>query len=138
MQIAKPETNLLYRTTSAALAFVIWGGWAYFVNNQSPAPASASPIVSGLIQGSGSCIVTLVMVKSVTHLYHWLAAHPLRLILPAMMTTAATGSCMTVAHILAGTSNLSVTIIPGLIVAFCFNILTTLGLARMERRLKRA
>jgi hypothetical protein len=136
MAAAKPETNSLYKVTSAVLAFFIWGGWGYFVNSRSPNPESASPIISGLIQGFGSSMVTLIMLKSVTHLYHWLAPHPLRLILPAVMTTTATVSCMTVAHLLAGTSHLLATIAPGLVVAFCFNLVTAIGLSRSDCRLK--
>lgn len=119
------ETSLRYRVISAGLAFVSWGGWAYFVNSQSVSVGQASPVVSAAIHGCGSALVTLVMVAAVTRLVNRLFRHPLRTVLPSALTTATTGSCMTTAHILAGTANVPATVVPGLVVAFCFNLITT-------------
>jgi hypothetical protein len=127
------KTSLAYRTTSVLLAFVIWGSWAYFVNSQSSAVRNASPLVSALIHGFGSCMVTLIMMKSVTWLYQKFVGHPLRLILPAAITTLVTGSCMTSAHYFAGTADIPATIIPGIVVAFCFNVVTALNLRQQQR-----
>ena len=113
-----------YVVTSAALAFFVWGGWAWFVNSQPPAAGGQSAVVSGLVQGIGSCMITLLMVRSVTWLFRRLIDHPLRLVLPAAMTTTVTGSSLAVAHLLAGTANVPMTIAPGLVVAFCFNVFT--------------
>ncbi|MEQ9407122.1 MAG: hypothetical protein RIK87_05325 [Fuerstiella sp.] len=122
-----------YRYISAALAFVTWGGWAYFINVRSATIDDAPPIVSALMHGTASCIVTLLMLRSVTFLYHRLAGHPLRLVLPAIITTTVTGSCFLTAHWWIGTADLLATIAPGLIVALGFNTLTACKL-RAQRQ----
>jgi hypothetical protein len=127
------STSLRYRVTSASLAFVIWGSWAYFVNSQSQAAGKASPLISALIHGAGSCMVTLIMMKSVTWLYRRFQRHALKLFIPAAITTTVTGSCMTTAHFLAETANLPATIIPGVIVAFCFNVVTAVNLSQQQQ-----
>lgn len=135
MDVVKRESNSLYKVSSVVAAFFIWGGWGYFINSGSANHDAASPLISGLVQGTGSSIITLIMLKSVTHLYYWLDPHPLRLILPAILTTFATGSSMALAHTLAGTSNLLGTLAPGVTVAFCFNVATAIALSRTEHRL---
>jgi hypothetical protein len=94
----------------------------------------ASPLSSGLTQGVGSFLITLIMVRSVAWLYHHLPAHSSRLVLPALITVAVTGSCLATAHALVGTSNIVQTISPALSVAFLFNIYTTVKLRRGDQR----
>lgn len=125
-----PRTSLRYRLVSAGLAFFTWGGWAYFVNSQSVTAGHARPVVSAVIHGCGSATVTLVMVFAVTWLFKQFAGHPWRSVLPSAVTTATTGSCMTLAHVMAGTANIPATVVPGLVVAFCFNLVTTQKLSR--------
>ena len=132
---AEVRTSLRYRVTSASLAFVTWGSWAYFVNSQSHVAGKASPVVSAIIHGAGSCMVTLIMMQSVTWLYQKFQQHRFRLFIPAAITTTVTGSCMTTAHYLAETANLPATIIPGVLVAFCFNVVTALNLSQQQQRL---
>ena len=124
------QTSRRFRFVSAALAVVIWGSWAYFVNLKS-APSSAA--LSGLVQGFGSGLVTLIIVHIVTRCYQQLSRHPLQLLLPPVIATVATGSAIAMAHWVAGTSRLLATIAPGLIVAFCFNIFTAYRLRQQER-----
>lgn len=137
MEVDKPEASPIYRFTSVMLAFLIWGLWGYFINRQTDDPGSTSPVVSGLIQGTGSSLITLIMLKSVTSLYHWLGPHPLRLVIPAIITSTATASCMTVAHVVAGTSHPLATIAPGMVVAFVFNVATAVNLSRAQRQTAR-
>lgn len=117
------QTSRQYRLVSAALAFVVWGCWAWFINQLENRPDQLSPLGSGVIQGTASCLITLFMLRSVTHLYHILPART-RLFLPAILTTALTSSCLSAAHVLAGTANVAGTVIPGIVVALCFNTLT--------------
>ncbi len=76
------------------------------------------------------------MVRTVAWLYQHLPTHPLRIALPAMITVLVTGSCLTVAHTLVGTSQIVRTIAPALTVAFLFNVFTTFKLRRQENDLK--
>ncbi|MGB4711024.1 MAG: hypothetical protein WBH28_21305, partial [Fuerstiella sp.] len=95
---AEVRTSFRYRVTSASLAFVTWGSWAYFVNSQAHVAGKASPLVSAIIHGAGSCMVTLIMMQSVTWLYQRFQQHRFRLFIPAAITTSVTASCMTTAH----------------------------------------
>ncbi|MEZ6069698.1 MAG: hypothetical protein R3C10_05355 [Pirellulales bacterium] len=127
-----PQTSWQYRLVSAMLAFFLWGGWAYFVNSHTAAIDGAPPLTAALTQGTGSFIITLLMVRSVTWLYRRLPATPLRLVLPALFTVLVTGSCLATAHALVGTPNIVGTITPGLTVAFAFNVYTTIKLWRRD------
>lgn len=129
---ANASTSWTYRLVSAGLAFCVWGGWGYFVNSQQ-ATAAASPVMSGLLHGLFSSMVTIVMLTSVTWLYGRFAAAGWRMLIPAATTSLATGSCITVAHLMIGTANVPATVLPGLIVAFCFNLLTTKKLSQADQ-----
>lgn len=119
---AVATTTALFRYMSAALAFLTWGGWAWYVNRNSE---TTSPLVSGLVHGAFSATITIVMMTSVTWLYRRLAAPGPKMMLPAVTTSVATGSFITTVHLLIGTANVGMTVIPGLLVAFCFNLITT-------------
>ena len=118
---------------SAALAFAIWGGWAYYVNSQSVgAETRASPLISGLTQGTGSFVITLVLVRAVAWLYHRLPANPLRLVLPGILTVMVTGTCLAIAHTLVGTADIARTIAPALSVAFAFCVFTAFKIRQAQ------
>ncbi len=124
-------TGRRFNLISALLAFVIWGSWAYYVSAVLAA-GEGRQVVSGLTQGTGSFVITLIMVHAITWLYRRLADHPLRLVLPTLITVSVTGSCLTVAHILVGTDRIAQTIAPGLSVAFAFSLFVTAKLRRSE------
>lgn len=129
------RTSRRFNLISAAFAFAIWGGWAYYVNARGAVEgAGASPLTSGLTQGTGSFVITLILVHAVAWLYHRLPAHPGRLVLPGLITVAVTGSCLTAAHALVGTPDILQTIAPALSVAFAFCVYTAFKLRRAERR----
>jgi hypothetical protein len=127
------KTSRRYNLTSAALAFLLWGTWAYYVNAETVVDrGQASPLLSGLTQGTGSFVITLVMVRAVAWLYSHLSLPAVRLVLPALIVVSITGSCLATAHSLVGTANIVRTIAPALSVAFVFNIYTALKLRRGE------
>lgn len=131
------RTSRAFNVASAILAFVLWGGWAYWVNSRGAAPArAASPLTSALAQGTGSFIITLILVRAVAWFYHRLPAHPARLVLPGVFTVTVTGSCLAAAHTLVGTSDIVRTIVPALSVAFAFCVVTAFKIQRAERRVK--
>ena len=119
------RTSRHFNLISAALAFAMWGGWAFHVNR------GASPWVSGLTQGIGSFVITLMMVRAVAWLYHRLSPFPLGLVWPAVIVVAVTGTCLATAHALVGTANIAKTIAPALSVAFAFNIYTAIKLGKI-------
>ncbi len=126
------RTGWSFNLIWAALAFVVWGGWAYYVSLMLT-ETGGRPIVSGLTQGCGSFMITLIMVQSVTWLYHRLPHNAARLFLPALITVAATGSCLAIAHSIVATPNIAQTIAPGLGVALGFSTLVTVKLRRAEQ-----
>lgn len=118
------KTSLLYNIVSALFAFVLWGGWAYFVNRN---------LVSALTQGTASFIITLFLVKAVTQLYNMLSnktAALMQLLLPAIITVSFTGSGLFLAHTFAGTAYITKTIAPALTVALVFCIATAYKLKK--------
>lgn len=120
----KIKDNLLYNLGSAFFAFMLWGGWAYFINKNS---------VSALTQGGASFIITLFLIHAVNKLYYSLpikAGGLLQLFSPAIITVTFTGSCLYLAHKIAGTAHIVKTITPALLVAFIFCIYTTYRLSR--------
>lgn len=115
------------------MAFTLWGAWAFWVNSDAAGEGGwSSPLSSGLTQGGGSFIITLIMVRAVTWLFHHLPARSTRLVLPALITVAVTGSCLATAHTLVGTPHIVRTIAPAISVAFLFNVYTAVKLGRME------
>ncbi len=113
------KTSLLYDWGAALLAFVCWGGWAFFINY----PAGvATGLISGLTQGTVSMTMTLVMIKIVTGIFHLLANPIMQLIMPTLVTVVGAACLLVLMHSLVGTPNIFWTILPGLsgAVPFCF------------------
>ncbi len=117
-------TSRRYNLISACLAFLMWGGWAFYVNR------SGEPWISGLVQGTGSFLITLLMVWAVTALYQRCAHLSFGVFLPAFLIVAVTGSCLALAHYIVGTQNILKTIAPALCVALLFNMYTAVKLKR--------
>ena len=112
------KTSRLYDWSAALLAFVCWGGWAFYINY----PAGvATGLVSGLAQGTVSMIMTLVMIKFVTDIFHRLANRFMQLTMPTLITVGGAACLLVVVHSLVGTPNIFWTILPGLsgAVPFC-------------------
>lgn len=117
----KPDTKTsrLYNWTAAMLAFVFWGGWAFFVNRPS---GFSTGITSGVAQGTVSMLMTFVMIGAVTGIYHRLTNRFLQLVLPTIITVGSAACLLVLVHSLVGTPNIFWTILPGLsgAVPFCF------------------
>jgi hypothetical protein len=128
------RTSHRFNLISATLAFALWGGWAYYVNALTTGEGTASPLTSGLTQGTGSFLITLVLVRAVAWLYHRLPPRPLRLVLPGLITVTVTGTCLATAHALVGTPDIVQTVAPPLSVALAFCIYTAFMLRRAELR----
>ena len=121
------KTNHSYTLVSAVIAFLLWGGWAYYLSYDESVGIS-SGMVSGLTQGFASFTITLFMVKAVTWLFKRIPNSNLGVLLSAVITVAFTGSCLYLAHSLVGTQNIILTIVFPLSVAFGFCLLTAFRL----------
>ena len=123
------KTSQHFRYISGLLAFMLWGGWAYFVNNTH---SNYTGVISGLAQGTASFVITLFMVHFVTYLYPKFK-HPVsKLLLPAITTVSFTCFCLVLIHTLAGTPNILYTISPALTVAFLFCVYTSFKLHKIN------
>ena len=69
------------RLVAALLAFLIWGAWALFANWHND---TSHALMAGLLQGTFSGILTLLMAMAVTTLFRRLPDNPLRVLLPAL------------------------------------------------------
>ncbi|WP_019672811.1 hypothetical protein [Psychrobacter lutiphocae] len=120
-----PHVGLTYHLISAFFAFVLWGGWAYYVN-----AGSENQLTSALTQGLASCCITLVLVRLVSFIFQRLPEGKLRLILPGLLAVSLTGSCLILTHRLVGTAHIFFTIAPALTVAFIFCVITAVKLQK--------
>lgn len=119
------ETTKRFNLISAFLAFLLWGGWAFYVNGGFD---GATRIISGMTQGVASFIITLIMVRVVGWIFNRLPDDGLRLLLPAIITVFCTGSVLYFVHTLVGTPKIIHTIVPALSVAFLFCVYTAFRL----------
>jgi ABC-type antimicrobial peptide transport system permease subunit len=112
-----PRTSHIFNVLSALSAFMLWGGWEFYVNGSTGATKG---LISGLTQGTASFIITLVMVHLVTWFFKYLPGNFLQLPLAAFFTVCITGSCLVGIHWLVHTPHIFYTIAPALSVAFAF------------------
>ena len=125
----RPQPRLAFKLISALAAFVLWGGWAYYINGGSTNPAS---LKAAGVQGSASFIITLLMIRAVTSLHGRLPSGTLQVWLPSVITLSGTGSLLIVAHWLAGTPQILPTIAPALLVGGLFCLFTSHTLRQQE------
>ncbi|GAA3930114.1 hypothetical protein [Litoribacillus peritrichatus] len=123
------NTSARYKLTSAILACFLYGGWAYFINSGAGA---LEGLTSGVAQGIASFILTLFIVMVVTKLYHMInAGSRLKVIIPAGLTAVGVAIILSLIHWLIGTDHILPTILPSIIVASVFCVVTGLKLAQM-------
>jgi len=126
----KTKTSPFYNLLSALFAFVLWGGWAYYINSTQAIEASNTGIIAGLTQGTASFIITFIIVHLVTRIYNFLHTsasinlRAIKLIVPAMLTVSITGTGLFIIHNIMNTPHIAKTIAPALLVAFLFSLFT--------------
>ncbi|MCP3955903.1 MAG: hypothetical protein GY697_27355, partial [Desulfobacterales bacterium] len=108
---ASTKTSRLYNWVSAILAFVAWGGWAFFVNRSS---GLVTGVTSGVAQGTVSMLMTFVMIGAVTSIFRRLTNRFMQLVLPTLITVGSAACLLVLVHSLVGTPNIFWTILPGL------------------------
>ena len=125
--VVASQTSKKYNLLFSFFAFLLWGSWAFFTNRKF---GMTTRVISGVKQGIFSFLITLLIIRIVTLLFHLLDNNPLRLILPALMTVSCSGIFLTLAHRMVGTPRIGHTIFPVLAVSFLFCIYTTIKLYR--------
>jgi len=104
---------------SAGAAFLLWGGWAFYVNSQV---SLSSGLISGVAQGLSSFVMTLVMVRSIEFWMTKFEGKIQEIAWPVLITTASSACVLIIVHSLARTPDIITTIVPTLAVAFLFCI----------------
>ena len=98
---------------SALLGLIIWGSWGYYANSNSDAP-----ILAGVVQGCISFVVTISFTASVEALNRRLPARRKKWapFLPFFVTTPS----IVGVHLLVGTANIVLTILPPFFVSIIY------------------
>lgn len=109
--------SLAGRLLAAALAFALWGGWALLANWSSD-PQHA--LIAGLLQGTASALMTLVMAIAAKALFYRLPAGAPRLLLPAVLIVSASFTLLYLVHSWHQTHALWQTIVPPTSLAFIY------------------
>ena len=121
-------TTRNYNVISAILAFVLWGGWTFYINTKMDSLQHG--IISGLTQGVCSFVITLFMTFLIDKQFNYFTNDLAKLCLPPVCTVLLTGSFLILVHHLIGTPSIVYTLAPVLTVAFLFAIFTNLKLYR--------
>ncbi|MCF6219730.1 MAG: hypothetical protein L3J65_01325 [Robiginitomaculum sp.] len=114
-------------------AFLAMGSWAVFANRAHPMP---EPLIAGLVQGTLSGTITLVMKKALEALSRKLFARQMikgALFLPPLIVCSISLMVLVGAHLAAGTPELAATIALPFSVAFGYACLYAYNLWRTER-----
>jgi mannose/fructose/N-acetylgalactosamine-specific phosphotransferase system component IIC len=110
-------------------AFLAMGSWAVFANRAHPTPA---PLIAGLIQGTLSAIITLLLKRGIEYLasrFSGLAA----LLAPPVIAGVVSASLLTVIHTIGGTPEIARTIAVPLSVATSYAALYNFSLWRSRK-----
>ncbi len=115
------------RLLAAALAFVLWGGWALLANGSA---GHREALFAGLLQGCASAIITLLMAVCANALFVRLPGPVLRIALPPLLIVSVSFSALWLAHTANNTPALWTTILPPSGLAFAYCLYLTISLAR--------
>lgn len=113
-----------------AVAFLAMGAWAAFANRGHGPEAMA---LAGVVQGAISCVITLILKRSLEAMFARLAG-PAALIAPPLVTMAVVLAVLVTIHRLAGTPEVWATIAVPYAVSSTYAWIYTLALARMAKR----
>ena len=120
--ITKVITNKWF---SAIIAFVLWGGWAFYNNKGS---GVSFGLRAGFVQGGFSFISTIIMASLTEHLIKINGYSLLARIFSALLISFSSLSVIASIHYLAQTPNILSTIIPPGTVALTYCILYAFSL----------
>ena len=131
--------------------FLFYGGWALLANSGllsellpkemlinaagNTEGGREAALLAGLTQGSYSFTVTLILALIVEWLFQRLSGWPLRSIWVFCVAFVVLVSTSAGVNIIAGTPNVVLTILPGLVVSSLYTLVYILALRRIHRRI---
>lgn len=119
--------------THVAFAFIVMGAWAVFANRHHPSP---EPLIAGLVQGTLSATITLLMKKALDYLsasFFRRDAVLSALILPPVLVCSVSLTGLILSHVAAGTPEVFATIAVPFGVAFSYAWVYTFGIWKTRR-----
>ena len=113
------------------LAFVVYGSWAIFANWEYGIKKS---LIAGLTQGLMSFLITTFM----TFLMIWLlnrgSSRWMSFLYAVICTNTVTITSLVVAHLIAGTPEILLTIMPSMIIGFVYIVSYSLAYLHQEAK----
>ena len=123
------NNSLTRSIVSGVAGFVVYGGWAFYANYDHGVDAAMK---AAFTQGCYSFTVTLVMTLLMEALFRLLANPTLRFCVTFFGTCAVLYSTSWGVNVLAGTPEIFMTILPGVIIGTAYTLGYTLSLLRMQ------
>lgn len=111
------------------IAFLAMGAWAAFANRDH---GVAAMLLAGAVQGTISCVITLILKRSLERMYARLSGW-LRVAGPPVVTMSVVLAALLSIHRLAGTPEISATIAVPYTVSSLYAWIYTATLARWRR-----
>ena len=118
------------RSLIAAIAgFVAYGGWAFFAN---VAHGSDMATRAGWVQGSYSFVLTFVMTYVTEWLYRLFSRVPMGMMWTVVLVSIILFSSAYSIHLLVGTPEILMTILPGFVIGTIYTAVYVWGLQRAQ------
>ncbi len=129
-QVVIIHTTKLYKYLSAFFAFLLWGGWAFYINHNA---INHSGLISGIVQGCCSFVITLIITHFIVIQFNWFTNNIAKIILPPVITISFTSFFLVLIHSLAGTPSILYTVLPAISIAFLFAFFTVYKLHKTSQ-----
>lgn len=116
------KSNRAYNLGAAIFAFLLWGGWSFYINTQHGSLKNG--LISGLGQGVFSFVMTLFIVYLIEKQFHYFNHDYAKMLLPLILTVCISASLLVLMHFILGTPSILYTLFPVIIIAFLFALIT--------------
>ncbi|MGI9286647.1 MAG: hypothetical protein ACR2P1_14775 [Pseudomonadales bacterium] len=123
------NSGLARSIVSGLFGFLAYGGWAFYANYAHGVDAATK---AAFTQGSYSFTVTLVMTLLMESLFRLLSNPALSFCTTFFVTCTILYSSSWGINVLAGTPEILMTILPGIIIGTVYTFVYTLSLARLQ------
>ena len=127
--MAVSKSPLLRSLLAGVAGFVAYGGWAYYANS---AHGPEIAMRSGLVQGTYSLVLTFLMTLVTEWLFLAFARVPARIASAMVVISVVLFLSAYGIHMIVGTPEILMTIVPGWIIGSVYTLVYLLGLKRVE------
>ncbi|MEL6448841.1 MAG: hypothetical protein AAFQ62_12900 [Pseudomonadota bacterium] len=128
------QSPVLRAALAALVAFTFYAAWGAWANREY---GTGSMVLAGLTQGAYSAVVTLAMTSVIEWLFAGDGTIRRRQTRCVGVTVAALVVSSVLVHLIAGTAEVILTVLPSWVFGTAYTIAYAQGLARAERRAER-